>query len=150
MAPHLLAENHFADWHLEDIHLLNKVPGRYSHDTMIWLNHRDKNRVQMPAKMFPHLKLLCLLYMGPTLDFDTKQRNSFLIKFGAFYNKSKILTILFIVKYDKITLFDEFLVLLGPIISRFFKCSNKEKNKQKQQRVRALVISLWSICIERA
>ncbi len=42
--------------------------------------------------------------MGPTLDFDTKQRNSFLIKFGNFYNKNKILTILFIVNYEKITL----------------------------------------------
>ncbi len=31
--------------------------------------HRDKTRVQMPAKMFPHLKLLCLLFMGPTLGF---------------------------------------------------------------------------------
>ncbi len=41
------------------------------------LKHRDKTRVQMPAKMFPHLKLLCLLFMGPTLGFDTKQRNSF-------------------------------------------------------------------------
>ena len=39
--------------------------------------------------------------MGPTLGFDTKQRNSFLIKFGVFYNKNMILTILFIVKYDK-------------------------------------------------
>jgi hypothetical protein len=39
--------------------------------------------VQMPAKMFPHLKL-CFLFMGPTLSFDTKQRNGFLIKFGAF------------------------------------------------------------------
>jgi hypothetical protein len=65
--------------------------------------------------------------MGPTLAFDTKQRNSFLIKFGVFYNKSKILTILFIVKYEKITLCDEFLALLGPIISRFFACSNEEK-----------------------
>jgi hypothetical protein len=82
--------------------------------------------------------------MGPTLGFDTKQRNSFLIKFGVFfYNKSKILTILFIVKYEKITLFDEFLVFFGPIISSFFACSNEEKNKQKQQRVRALVLSLW-------
>jgi hypothetical protein len=36
---------------------------------------------------------------------------------------------------------DEFLVLLGPIISRFFACSNEEK-KPKQQRVRALVLSL--------
>ncbi len=53
--------------------------------------------------------------MGPSLVFDTKQRrNSFLIKFGVFYNKSKILTTLFIVKYEKITFFYEFLVLLGP------------------------------------
>jgi hypothetical protein len=75
----------------------------------------------MPAKMFTHLKLLCLLFMGPTLGLGTKQRNSFLIKFGGFfYNKSKILIILFIVKCEKITLFEEFLVLLGPIISRFF------------------------------
>jgi hypothetical protein len=62
----------------------------------------------MAAKMFPHLKLFCLLFMGPTLGVDTKQRNSFLIKFGLFYNKSKILTMLFLVKYEKITLFDEF------------------------------------------
>jgi hypothetical protein len=80
-------------------------------------SHRDKTRVQMPAKMFPHLKLLCLLCMGLTLGFDTKQRNSFLIELGVFYNKSKILTILFIVKYEKITLLDEFLVLFGPLIS---------------------------------
>jgi hypothetical protein len=79
--------------------------------------------------------------MGPTLGFDTKQRNRVLIKFGGFfYNKSKILTILFIVKEEKITLFNEFLVLLGPIISRFFAFSNEEKNKQKQQRVLALVL----------
>jgi hypothetical protein len=94
----------------------------------------------MAAKMFPHLKFLCLLFMGPTLGFDAKQRNSFLIQFGGFFYK--ILTILFIVKYKKITLFDEFLVLLGPIISSFFACSNEEKNKQKQQRVLALVLSL--------
>ncbi len=58
----------------------------------------------MLAKMFPRLKLLCLLFMGPTLGFDMKQRNSFLIKLGIFYNKSKILTILLIVKNVKITL----------------------------------------------
>ena len=81
--------------------------------------------------------------MGPTLGFDTEQRNSFLIKFGVFYNKSKFLTILFIVKYEKITLFDEFLVLSGPIISRLFTCSNEEKNKQKQRRALAQVLSLW-------
>jgi hypothetical protein len=43
--------------------------------------------------------------MGPTLGFDTKQRNSFLIKFGGFfYNKNKVRTILLIVYYEKITL----------------------------------------------
>jgi hypothetical protein len=42
--------------------------------------------------------------MGPTLGFDTMQRNSFLIKFCVFfYNKNKILTKLFIVNYEKIT-----------------------------------------------
>jgi hypothetical protein len=39
--------------------------------------------------------------MGPTLGFDTKPRNSFLIKFCVFYNKNKILTIIFIVNYEK-------------------------------------------------
>ncbi len=85
----------------------------------------------MPAKMFPHLKLLCWLFMCPILGFGTKQRISFLMKFVFFYNKSKILTILFIVKYEKIALFDEFLVLLGPIISRFFACSSEEKKLTK-------------------
>jgi hypothetical protein len=42
--------------------------------------------------------------MGPTLGSDTKQRNSFLIKFGVFYNKNKILAIFFIINYEKITL----------------------------------------------
>ncbi len=52
------------------------------------LNHREKTRVQMPAKIWvlPHLKVKCWMFMGPTLGFDTEQRNSFLIKFGVFYN----------------------------------------------------------------
>jgi hypothetical protein len=37
-----------------------------------------ETRVQMPAKIFPHLKVKCYLLMGPTLGFDTKQINSFL------------------------------------------------------------------------
>jgi hypothetical protein len=57
------------------------------------------------------------------------------------------LTTLFIIKYEKITHFDVFLVLLGPIISRFFACSTEEKNKQKQQRVLALVLSLWLLLL---
>ncbi len=44
------------------------------------------------------------LFMSPTLGFDIEQRNSFLIKFGVLYNKNKILTKIFIVKYEKITL----------------------------------------------
>ncbi len=107
-------------------------------------DHKDKSRVHMPAKMFPHLKLLCWPYMGPTLGFDTKQRKSFLIKFVVFYNKSKILTILLIVKYEVITLFDEFLVLLGAHNQQVFARSNEEKNRQKQKRVLDQVLSLWS------
>jgi len=38
----------------------------------------------MPAKIFPHLKVKSYLFMGPTLGFDTEQRNSFLIKLGVF------------------------------------------------------------------
>jgi hypothetical protein len=53
---------------------------------LLTLYHRDRTRVQMLAKIFPHLKVKCLLFMGPTLGFDTKQRHSFLIKFGIFYN----------------------------------------------------------------
>jgi hypothetical protein len=41
-------------------------------DKLERFNHRDKTRVL--SKMFPHLKLLCLLFMGPTLGFDTKQK----------------------------------------------------------------------------
>jgi hypothetical protein len=40
-------------------------------NTQTYYDHRDKARVQMPAKMFPELKLLCLLFMGPTLGFAT-------------------------------------------------------------------------------
>jgi hypothetical protein len=60
--------------------------------------------------------------MGPTLGFETKQQNSFFIKFGVFYNNSKILPILFIVKYEKSTLFDEFLLFsaVGAHNQQFF------------------------------
>jgi hypothetical protein len=34
-----------------------------------YANHRDMTRVQVPAKMFQHFKLLCWLFMGPTLGF---------------------------------------------------------------------------------
>jgi hypothetical protein len=64
--------------------------------------------------------------MGPSLGFHTKQRSSLLIKFGVFNNKSKILTILYIVKHEKITFFDEFLVLSGPIVG-FLHVQMREK-----------------------
>ncbi len=56
---------------------------------LLHLTHRDKTRVQRPAKMFRHLKSLCLLLMGPTFGLDAKQRNSFLIKFGGFFFTNK-------------------------------------------------------------
>ncbi len=57
---------------------------------------------------------------GPHSWFWHKAKKQFLDKiWWVFYYKSKILIIL-LVRYEKITLFDEFLVLLGPIISSFF------------------------------
>ncbi len=103
----------------------------------------------MPAKMFPLLKLLCLLFICPTLGFDTKQRNSFLIKFGVFYNKSQIMTILFIVKYEKITLFDKFLELLGPIISNFLHVQMRKKvNKNNKGSFLSLVLTRILIVVD--
>ncbi len=52
-------------------------------------NHRDKTRMQMFTKMFPHLKLLCWLFMGPTLCFDTKQRNCFFDQIWCFLTVKK-------------------------------------------------------------
>jgi hypothetical protein len=98
----------------------------------------------MLAKMFPHLKLLLFAVYGPHSWLWLEAKNRFFIKFGVFYNKSKILTILFIVKYETITLSSEFLVLSGPIISTvFLHVQMRKKIKQKQQRVLALVLSLW-------
>ncbi len=71
--------------------------------------------------------------MGPTLGFDTKQRKIFFGQIWCFFYNNKILTILFMVKYEKITLSDEFLVLLEPIISMFFACSNEEKINQNNK-----------------
>jgi hypothetical protein len=51
--------------------------------------------------------------MGPTLGFDPNKETVF-FKFGVFYNKSNIMTILFIVNNEKITLFDVFLCFWGP------------------------------------
>jgi hypothetical protein len=72
--------------------------------------------------------------MSPTLGSDTKQRNSFLNQiWWFFYNKNKILTILFIVKYEKVTLNDEFLVLFGPIISSFLHVQMRKRINQNNK-----------------
>jgi hypothetical protein len=69
-------------------------------------DHRDKTKSADACKNVSSFEIIMFAVHGPpTLGFDTKQRNSFLIKFGVFfYNKNRILTILFKVKYEKITL----------------------------------------------
>jgi hypothetical protein len=57
----------------------NLIPSRGHF--LIGMDHRDKAKLQTPTKMFPYLKLLCWLFMSPTLGFATLQRNSFLILF---------------------------------------------------------------------
>jgi hypothetical protein len=57
------------------------------------------------------------------------------------------------VKYEKITLFDEFLVLLGPIISRLFTCSNEEKINKNNKTLKSYlygnnVIKLFCLVID--
>jgi hypothetical protein len=47
----------------------------------------------MPAKMFPHLKLLCLLFMGTFLVLTQSKETVFLIKFGGVFFTIKALTI---------------------------------------------------------
>ncbi len=105
-------------------------------------NHRDMTRVQMPAKMFPHLKLLCWLFMGPTLGFDTKEINSFWSNLVFFTIKTRFWHYYSKLNMRKSHFNDEF----GGYWAhnqQLFACSNGEKNKPKQQRVHALVLSLW-------
>jgi hypothetical protein len=100
--------------------------------------------IRLECRWLQKCFLIWNYYVGclwaPLLVKTKSKETVFLIKFGVSCNKNKILTILFIIK--KSTLTDEFLVLSGPIISRFFACSNEEKNIPKQQRVCALVLSL--------
>jgi hypothetical protein len=71
----------------------------------VGLDHRDKTRVQMAAKMFPHFEVIMLaVYCSQFLVLTQSKETVFVIKFGIFYNTNKILTILVIVKYEKITL----------------------------------------------
>jgi hypothetical protein len=64
--------------------------------------------------------------MGPTLGFETQSKETVFRSNLVFFLQLKQ-------DSDKIMrkshFNDEFLVLLGPIISRLFTCSNVEKNK---------------------
>jgi hypothetical protein len=53
-------------------------------------NHRHKTRVQMPAKMFPQLKLLCWLFMGPLLVLTQSKEIVFWSHFVFFTIKAGI------------------------------------------------------------
>ncbi len=82
--------------------------------------HRDKPRVCTPAKNVSTFEInifYYFLFMDPTLGFDTKQRNSFLMFF--FTIKARFCQYYSSLNMRKITLFDQFLVLLGPIICMF-------------------------------
>jgi hypothetical protein len=65
-----------------------------------------------------------LAVYGPHSWFWHKAKKEFLDQIWCFL---QLKNRLFMGKYEKITLFDEFLVLLGPIINRLFTCSNEEK-----------------------
>jgi hypothetical protein len=71
--------------------------------------HRDADA----CKNVSSFEIIMFAVYGPHSWFLTQSKGTVtLSNLVFFYNKSKILTIFFIVKYDKITLFDEFLVLL--------------------------------------
>ncbi len=98
--------------------------------------HRDKTRVQMPAKMFA--------VYGPRSWFLHKAKKQFFwSNLVFFYNKNKIFTILFIVKYEKITLKWWVFSVVGAHNQQVFGMFKWGKNKPKQQMAHALVISLW-------
>jgi hypothetical protein len=104
--------------------------------------HRDKTRVQMAAKCF----LIWNYYVGCLrallLALTQSKETVFWSNLVFFTIKSRFWQYYSWLNMRKSHVNDERLVLLGPIISRFFACSNEEKNKLKQQRVRALVLSL--------
>ncbi len=107
--------------------------------------HRDKPRVRTPAKMFPHLKLIYFIISvyGPHSYFWHKAKKQFLD--AVFTIKTKFWQYYFEWNMRKNTLFDQFLVLLGPIICMF---KWGKEIKSKHWNTRTLVLSLW--CIQAA
>ena len=60
--------------------------------------------IRLECRCLQKCFLICNYYVGCLWARLLVLTQSFLIKFGVFYNKNKILTILFIDKYKKITL----------------------------------------------
>ncbi len=83
--------------------------------------HRDKTRVQMPAKMFPHFKQINMLAVnGPRSCFWHKAKKQFLDQIWCFFTiKTRFWQHFSWLNKRKSHLL-MFLVLFGPIISRFF------------------------------
>ncbi len=68
----------------------------------MYSSHRDKSRVQMPEKNVFSFEIVMLAVYGLHSWFwHIAKEKSFSIKFGVFYNNKKILTIFFIVKFEK-------------------------------------------------
>jgi len=107
----------------------NGGEGHPSSTSLPRLYNRDKTRVQIPTKNVSSFEIIML-----ALGFDTKQRNIFLIKFVFcfFTIKTRFSQYYSWINMRKSHFNDEFLVLLGPIISRFFACSNEEKNQNNK------------------
>ncbi len=110
---------------------------------LVCFSHGDKTIYSADAcKNVASFEIIVLAVYGSPLLVLTKSKETyFWSNLVGFYNKCKIVTILFLVNYEKITLIDKFLVLLGPIINRFFACWNEEK------RVLALILSVWFFCM---
>ncbi len=69
--------------------------------------------------------------MGPTLGFNTA-KNTFWSNLVVFFTiKTRFWQYYSLLNMRKSQSNEQFLVLLGPIISRCFECSNEEKNKPK-------------------
>ncbi len=59
--------------------------GFVSYSSKMFMKYMIGIEIKQAAKIFPHLKLLCWLFMGPTLGFDKKQRNSFFDQIWCFF-----------------------------------------------------------------
>ncbi len=107
--------------------------------------------IRLECRWVQKCLLICNYYVGclwaPLLVLTQSKETVFWSNLVGFYNKSKILTILFIVKYEKITLLRLIFSVVGAHNQQVF-CMFKWGKKTEQQRVLALVLSLWSQTLE--